>query len=478
MTQLEYEFEIILSRVTSLIGISLGTNITSSTYSSSITDSTYSFNYVDYDIDYNYSEHGPKIKESISDLRTIAERMNSAGHLRDCVKVYKSVRKSFLDENLRRLGIEKLSINEVRRLEWGVLEAQIGQFIRAALICVRILFPSEKQLCEQIFEGLGTGTADACFTEMVKDRAIQLFNFAEAIGKSRRPPQRLFKILEVHKKLSDLLPYIDSAFRSKSLRSVFDHAAGILPQLAESARRILLGFENDVLHELSDFVHHRGGIHPTTKYVMNYIIHMSHFKETLTKLIISMPSKEENRRYSNDLTILDIEEIAQFERERNALPAHLIWIIHILQLKLKIKSKSYNDTSLALLFMMNNVHYVVQKIQESPVLGEMIGDDYLEKLADFVRQGVTAYQTSTWEAIFHCLRDEGANQSRKNCSLGQRLKTFNAMFEEVHRTQATWSVPDLRLRKELRDSILAELIPAYRVEMASVRSKCLAVIGL
>ncbi|KAA8517254.1 hypothetical protein F0562_017494 [Nyssa sinensis] len=342
--------------------------------------------------------------------------MNSAGHLRDCVKVYKSVRKSFLDENLRRLGIEKLSIDEVRRLEWELLEEKIRQFIRAAKICVRILFPSEKQLCEQIFEGLGTRTADACFTEMVKDRAIQLFNFAEAIGRSSRQTPRLLKILWVHDELSDLLPYIDSAFRSKSLRSVFDHAAGILPQLAESARRILLGFEND----------------------------------------------EENRRYSNDLTILDIEEIAQFERERNTLPAHLIWIIHILQLKLKIKSKSYNDTSLALLFMMNNVHYIVQKIQGSPDLGEMIGDDYLEKLADFVRQGVTAYQTSTWEAIFHCLRDEGANQSRKNCSLGQRLKTFNAMFEEVHRTQATWSVPDLRLRKELRDSILAELIPAYR----------------
>ncbi|XP_004305761.1 PREDICTED: exocyst complex component EXO70A1 [Fragaria vesca subsp. vesca] len=410
--------------------------------------------------------------DAVVDLRNIAERMIAAGYLRECIQVYGSVRKSAVDSSFRRLGIEKLSIGDVQRLQWEQLEAKIRRWIRAAKACIRIVFASEKKLCEQIFQGIGTAIDDACFMETVKSPAIQLFNFAEAISISRRSPEKLFKILDLHDALLDLIPDIDSVFESKSSESIRIQAAEILSRLAEAARGILSEFENAVLREPSRVPVPGGTIHPLTRYVMNYIALISDYKQTLNELIVSKPST--GSRYSGDPTTPDME-FAELEG-KTPLALHLIWIIVILQFNLDGKSKHYKDASIAHLFMMNNVHYIVQKIKGSPELREMIGDDYLRKMTGKFRQAATSYQRATWVKVLYCLRDEGLHVSGSFSSgvsksaLRERFKSFNAIFEEVHRTQATWLVPDSQLREELRISISEKLIPAYRSFLGRFRS--------
>ncbi|KAK2651433.1 hypothetical protein Ddye_011289 [Dipteronia dyeriana] len=382
-------------------------------------------------------------EETIEDLRSIAERMIAAGYLRECIQVYGSVRKSAVDLNFKRLKVEKLSIGDIQRLEWDALETKIRRWIRAAKVCVRILFASEKRLCEQIFDGVGTAIDDACFMETVKGPAIQLFNFAEAISISRRSPEKLFKILDLHDALVELLPDIEVVFDSKSSDSIRVQAAEILSRLAEAARGILSEFENAVLREPSRVPVPGGTIHPLTRYS-------------------SDPS-------TPDMDFSDLEG-------KTPLELHLIWIIVILQFNLEGKSKHYKDTSLEHLFMMNNVHYIVQKVKGSPELREMIGDDYLKKMTGKFRQAATSYQRATWVKVLYCLRDEGLHVSGgfssgvSKSALRERFKSFNAMFEEVHRTQATWLIPDSQLREELRISISEKLIPAYRSFLGRFRS--------
>ncbi|OIT29676.1 PREDICTED: exocyst complex component EXO70A1-like [Nicotiana attenuata] len=410
--------------------------------------------------------------EAIYDLRCIAERMISAGYLRECIQVYGSVRKSAVDSSFRKLGIEKLSIGDIQRLDWETLEAKIRRWIRAAKVCVRILFASEKKLCEQIFEGLGTATDDACFMETIKGPAIQLFNFAEAISISRRSPEKLFKILDLHDALSDLLTDIEIVFESKSSESIRVQAVEILSRLGEAARGILSEFENAVLREPSKVPVPGGTIHPLTRYVMNYISLISDYKQTMVELIVSKPST--GSRYSSDPNTPDMD-FSELEGQ-TPLALHLIWIIVILQFNLDGKSKHYKDTSLAHLFMMNNVHYIVEKIKGSPELREMIGDDYLRKLTGKFRQAAVNYQRATWVRVLHCLRDEGLHVSGSFSSgvsksaLRERFKAFNALFEEVHRTQSVWLIPDTQLKEELQISISEKLIPAYRSFLGRFRS--------
>ncbi|XP_022852465.1 exocyst complex component EXO70A1-like [Olea europaea var. sylvestris] len=411
--------------------------------------------------------------EAIYDLRCIAERMIASEYLRECIQVYGSVRKSVVDASFKKLGIEKLSIGDIQGLKWAILETKIWRWIRASKTCVRVLFVTEKMLCKQIFEGLGTSTDDDCFMETIKGPAVQLFNFAEAISISKRSPEKLFKMLDLRDALSDLLPDIEAVFESKSTESIRFQAVEILSRLAEASRGILSEFENRILQEPSRAQVPGGTLHPLTRYVMNYIILISDYKHTLLELIVSKPSTR--LRYSGDLNMLDMDFL-EFEGEVTPLSLHLIWIIVILQFNLEDKSKHYKDASLSHLFIMNNVHYIVQKIKGSPELREMIGDEYLKRLMGKYRLAATSYQRSTLMNVLYCLRDEGLHVNGSFSSgvsrsaLRDRFRAFNAIFEEVHKTQATWLVPDTQLREELRISIGSKVIPAYRSFLGRYRS--------
>ncbi|XP_059625349.1 exocyst complex component EXO70A1-like [Cornus florida] len=432
--------------------------------SSSVTDSiSYELleeDYLDYDI--------PLSEKEISDLRSFAGRMKSVQR----VNVYTRVRKGILDVRFRRLGVKKLSFEDVRRIEWDLLGVKIRQWIRAARVCVRVLFPKEKQLTEQIFGAHGT---ELCFIETVNDVAIQVFDFVEAISTSRPSPEKLFKFLDLHEALSELLPDVNTLFQFKTGEPIRIRAFEILSQLAEAIRGILAQLENAVCHELSTFLDPSGDIHSLTKYVMRYTIQISDYKESLTSLIVSKPST--NLRDYDDQMIPDMDFTA-FEGRSTPLELHLIWIIEILVCKLEFKSKLYEDDTLGHLFMMNNVHYIVQSIKDCPELRMMIGDDYATKLIGKVQQTQSSYSSATWSEILSCLRYEGLGTGRSFSSgvsstrsfFREKFKTFNAIFEEVHRTQATWLIPDKQLREELRMSISEELIPAYRSFLLLFRS--------
>ncbi|URE45464.1 Exo70 exocyst complex subunit [Musa troglodytarum] len=373
--------------------------------------------------------------DAVDDLRSIAERMIAAGYGRECVQVYAGARKAAVDMCLRQLGVEKHSIGEVQRLEWDALEAKIRRWIRAAKIC--------RRLCDRVFDGLGI-TDDAPFAETVKGAAIQLFGFAEAISIGRRSPEKLFKILDLHDTISDLLPDIAAVFLSKSAESIYTQAAEILSRLAEAVRGILSEFENAVLRDPPKTPVPGGTIHPLTRYVMNYISLISDYKPTLIELIITRPSASSRFSGDDQAAVGATPPEIEFPEAENQTPlaAHLIWIIVVLEHNLENKANLYKDTALAHLFLMNNVHYIVHKVKGSPELREMIGDDYLRKLTGKFRLSATSYQRATWGIHVSGSFSSGVSKSM----LRERFRAFNAAFEEAHKTQAIWF----------------KLLPAYR----------------
>ncbi|XP_020886606.1 LOW QUALITY PROTEIN: exocyst complex component EXO70A1 [Arabidopsis lyrata subsp. lyrata] len=398
--------------------------------------------------------------EAVSDLRSIVQRMVAAGYSRECIQVYGTVRKSAMETIFKQLGIVKISIGDVQKLEWEVVEGKIRKWIRAAKVCIRVVFSSEKRLCEQLFDGICTAMDETCFMETVKASALRLFTFPEAISISRRSPEKLFKILDLHDALTDMLPDIEAIFDSDSSDAIRAQAVEIQSRLAEASRGILSEFENAVLREPSIVPVPGGTIHPLTRYVMNYIVMISDYKQTLDDLIMSNPSTGSDPN-TPDMDFTELES-------KSPLDLHLIWLIVVLHFNLEEKSKHYRDTSLSHIFIMNNIHYIVQKVKRSPELREMIGDHYLRKLTGIFRHAATNYQRATWVRVLNSLRDEGLHVSGSFSSgvsrsaLRERFKAFNTMFEEVHRTQSTWSVPDAQLREELRISLSEHLIPAYR----------------
>ncbi|GJS83130.1 exocyst complex component EXO70B1 [Tanacetum coccineum] len=68
---------------------------------------------------------------SNKELKAIADRMFRAGYEKEYGQVFSNVRRYVLDECLAILGVEKLSIEEVQRIEWNVLDEKMKKWIQA-----------------------------------------------------------------------------------------------------------------------------------------------------------------------------------------------------------------------------------------------------------------------------------------------------------------------------------------------------------
>nr|DAD25300.1 TPA_asm: hypothetical protein HUJ06_026764 [Nelumbo nucifera] len=69
---------------------------------------------------------------AMSDLKSIADCLISSGYGKECVKIYKIIRKSIIDEGLYRLGIEKLTSSRIQKMDWDVLDLKIKTWLNTA----------------------------------------------------------------------------------------------------------------------------------------------------------------------------------------------------------------------------------------------------------------------------------------------------------------------------------------------------------
>ncbi|XP_022750730.1 exocyst complex component EXO70E2-like [Durio zibethinus] len=396
----------------------------------------------------------------IPDLKCIANLMFMSNYEHECCQAYVIVRKDALDECLVNLEMEKLSIEDVLKMEWGALNSKIKRWVRAMKVFVRPYLASEKWLCDQIFAELGSANF-VCFVEAAKASMLQLLNFAEAISIGSHQPERLVRILDMYEVLADLLPDIDALFLSEAGSSVRLEYHEVLKRLADSVRATFLEFENAIASNTSTSPFAGGAIHHLTRYVMNYMRLLADYRDTLNLLLKNqdglaaipdmIPAKEEES-FGRD-----------FSGCFSPMALYLQSLTSILEANLYEKSKLYRDASLQHLFLMNNIHYVTQKVKNSE-LRLIFGDKWIRKHNWKFQQHAMDYERATWSSILSLLKDEG-NSSSNSISktlLKERLRSFYVAFEEVYKTQTAWVIPDVQLREDLRISTSLKVIQAYR----------------
>ncbi|KAG9445432.1 hypothetical protein H6P81_016772 [Aristolochia fimbriata] len=390
---------------------------------------------------------------TISELREIAKRMVPAGYGKECSHVYSSCRREFLEESVSRLGLEKRSIEEVRNAPWGHLEDEIDRWVKAANAALKILFPSERRLVDRIFSGLPASFTDLTFMEVCRGAAIQILNFADAIAIGARAPERLFGVLDLFETMRDLMPDFNAVFSDTYCGSIRAEAATIWKRLGESVRGIFMELENLIRRDPAKAAVPGGGLHPITRYVMNYLRAACGSRHTLEQ-ILQRPI---------DAEFEPPPPPAAAAAAASSLSVELSWIMELLESNLESKSKMYREPGLSAIFLMNNNRYIVQKARDGE-LGAVLGDDWVRKHAAKLRQHHLNYQRAAWGRVLAALKIEGLNTGAGSPRVvaKERLKQFNAGFEEACRAQREWVVVDDQLRTELRISVAGNLIPAYR----------------
>ncbi|KAM0033233.1 putative exocyst complex component Exo70, cullin repeat-like-containing domain superfamily [Helianthus debilis subsp. tardiflorus] len=392
--------------------------------------------------------------DAIKELKEIADRMIRSGYEKECCQVYCNVRRDVLDECLLILGVEKVSIEEVQRIEWKVLDEKMKKWIQAVKVVVKALLFGEKQLCEQVFSESEL-IKEVSFVETTKGCVMQLLNFGEAVAIGQRSSEKLFRILDMYDVVADVLPDFETLFVDESGELVCNEVKAVLSGLGEAAIGTFVEFENAVKGENSRRALQGGEIHPVTRYVMNYLKLLVDYSEILN---ILLPNSQDY-----DLNSKEVDDIDSGDT-LSPVSCRLLSLITSLEANLEEKSRLYEDNALRYIFLMNNILYIVQKVKDSD-LRNLLGDRWIRKHSGQIRQWHTSYLRSAWGKALLCLKDDGIGGGSSSASkllLKERFKNFNACFEEIYRIQSLWRVSDDQLREELRISISEKVLPAYR----------------
>ncbi|CAN1269719.1 Exocyst complex component EXO70B1 [Linum perenne] len=388
---------------------------------------------------------------TINDLHEIAKRMVAAGFGKECSHVYSSCRREFLEESVSRLGLQqKLSIEEVQKMSWQDLEDEIEKWIKAANVLLRILFPSERRLCDRVFFGFSS-TADLSFMEVCRGSTIQILNFAEGVAIGSRSPERLFKILDLFETLRDLIPEFDSNFSDQYCLVLRNEAVAIWNRLREAIRGMFMELENLIRRDPAKDPVPGGGLHPITRYVMNYLLAACRSRDSLEQVFEDSVNGG----------------VGSKDSSASPLSVQMEWIMELLESNLEMKSKIYGDPALSSVFMMNNERYIVKKVKDidpkNSQLGALLGDDWIRKHTAKVKQFHLSYQRSSWNKILGLLKIDinSPGSSNKPSSMKEKIKLFNSLFEDIYKTQSQWVIFDEQLRKDIRISLSNLLLPAY-----------------
>ncbi|TKY56549.1 Exocyst complex component EXO70B1 [Spatholobus suberectus] len=335
--------------------------------------------------------------EKIHDLRESINLMVGDVVEKTCCEVYCNWRRESLEACL--FELQKIVIDEKRPrlpLDWDVDKILI-RTLKAAL---RILFPSERRLCDRVFSGFPP-VADFCFTEVCRGPVVTMLNFADYYA-SRDPCEvGLSNILVMFETLCDLIPEFHSLFPE----SLVKEAVTVRDKLEKACRDVFMKMEDKIFCNpfVKIVVRPDATDHPMTRCVMDYL-----------ELILEKYRKFADRTGTSSSVSDQINPIMKrLERE------------------LVARSKIYSHPALRHLFMMNNWSYIERRAAK---LG--LDDlDFFQNSATIVRQNLVHYQRSSWKMVLDFLKLEDDELVDAE-SIKDNL--INEHIEFICGNQSTW----------------------------------------
>ncbi|KAM1253157.1 hypothetical protein ACFX2J_041078 [Malus domestica] len=388
---------------------------------------------------------------AMADLKSIADCMISSGYGHECVKIYKVIRESIVDEGLYRLGIQQFKSSQIHKMDSEGLENIIMNWMDAAKIAVKALFHGEKVLCDHVFSASET-IADSCFYEITKGGATTLFRFPELIVKNKKCRERIFWQLELYEVFSNLWPEIESIFTSASTQAIKLKALASWLKLSDSVQSSLSVFESTIQKDSSKFLASGGRIHPLTQSVMNLVSSLADHHGALSDILADYPPPKNQ--------VSHFKSPMADDGSTPAASVHLAWLILVLMCKLDTKAEIYKDASLSYLFLANNLQFIVEKVQQTPNLKLLLGEDWVTEHTKKVKLYASNYESTAWTKVLSSLPEKSSETSPEMAR--ECFKRFNAAFEEAYRKQTSWIVEDRKLRDDLKVSIEQKLVPRYQ----------------
>lgn len=401
------------------------------------------------------SEVGDVSTLAMADLRLIADCMISSGYGKECVKIYKIIRKSIVDEAIYKLGVEKFTSSQIHKMDWKALDVRAKNWLNAVSTAVKVLFNGERILSDHVFAS-SDSVRESCFTEISKEGALILFGFPELVAKySKKSQDKIFRLLDMYTGIANHWPDIESIFSFASTDIIKTQAISSLIKLGESVRAAVDNFETSILKDSSKTPVAGAGIHPLTINAMNYLSLLADYSIILSDIFADSPPPANNLLPESYFGFSDSDESTA-----PAITLKMAWLILVLLCKLDSKAKYYKDVSLSYLFLANNLQYVVVEVHTSN-LKYLLGNEWLKKHESKVKQFASSYERLGWGHVVDSLPSDPSTVDSPE-KVKEIFKNFNAAFDQAYKKQAVCVVQDSKLRDHIKVSIAKKIFRLYR----------------
>ncbi|KAL9268102.1 Exocyst complex component EXO70H1-like protein [Drosera capensis] len=402
------------------------------------------------------SDEGRLSIQAMKDLKMIADCMIGSGYAKECISVYKIMRRSAVDEALYNLGIDRSRSCPIHKMNWEAIELKIRSWLSSVDFAVKTIFNSERILCYHVFSA--ASTHESCFAEVTRDAALALFAFPAALAGEKKlwkkSPERIFRFLDLYRAIATLYLDIESIFCFDSMSAVRSLVDSTLGSMEEAVRSMLTDFESGIRKVNSKAPMHGGGggVHPLVRYVMNFLGFLSDYSSSISEILAkSMPSHHHASLPENYI-----------ENATDSVTVRFAWLILVLLCQIDSKSKQFREIAHSYLFLANNVHYVVGKVRSEANLWRLVGKTWLMMHEEKVRQYAAKYERVRWSKVISAfsvydLRAEMISMK----DMRECFDRFNAAFEEARVGEEGWVVVDGKLREGIAAAVAGKVLPVY-----------------
>lgn len=393
-------------------------------------------------------------------LRGITEELASSGRLESCLEIYKKERSCKLHDSLQSLQptyLRYLTPEAINILDWTSLEEHLALWSQHMELLVNVVLPSERSLCHQVFSHVNSDVWEERFGSLAMEAGLASFlKFGDAFARSKKEPQKLFKLLDMFECLESLKPSFEKLFRGNSCKNIQKSMRDLKRRIVYSAFRVFSEFKLQVeVQREGNIVPKGGSVLKLVSYVVNYLKYL--LSESYKPLISQVLSIEQSWREGPGV------------EDDYLLPAAILQVMESLNKNVAARSKSLQDVpGLSSFFQMNNHRYIYSRSRNSD-LGAVLGETWLRNHRENAELHASQYRKETWGSVLLHLSSDGLSGSSFNDNTGvarelikQRIRAFQAATEGVYEAQRGWHIADQELRQQVALDVIKSIVPSYR----------------
>ncbi|MEW5300250.1 MAG: hypothetical protein WDW36_003192 [Sanguina aurantia] len=388
----------------------------------------------------------------------LASVMLGAGWI-NCLDSYASLRGAAIDEAFVSVGaIGSMTAASLQMQSPEQLERIVGSW-SVQLRVLLVVGVSELQLARHVWP---PPYDEVVFQEIMSRSLRQLIGVGKGITETRRVPEKVFLLMDVHRHLTDVQSGL------VSMLGGMERCAGLLADfltlshiIATSTRASYAEFEQGIVRDSSKVALLSGSIHPLCARTLAHLKRLFSYPH-VGELLFGRAS-EDGRAPAGDG---DERREGHAAALTESMADSLYDVMDRLVEALEAKARDFRSTALGHIFRLNNFHYMVWTLENSAVL-EPLGVGWVAGNASRVETAAADYHEASWTPLVLGLgtrlsKEEKAAMDAAKLGLWvkDKLKVFNAGIDVIRATQCGWSIPDSTLRAAVRDAIKQDVLPA------------------